>query len=145
MKKFLMSGMIATSLLTMPFAQAQTTICDAKIALADARFNLMMMVFSMDKAEQDALKTEIDKASIALEKVVKTMLKDDRKFDDVQLTTFQNTWAQFKNTRETEIVPAIRAGNNDKATEIATGIQAQRMNTMDGIVQALNGDNCDLE
>jgi predicted amino acid-binding ACT domain protein len=145
MKKFLMSGMIAASLLTMPFAQAQTTICDAKIALADARFNLMMMVFSMDKAEQDALKTEIDKASTALEKVVKTMLKDERKFDDAQLTDFQNTWAQFKNTRETEIVPAIRAGNNDKAVGIATGIQAGRMNTMNGIIQALNGDNCDLE
>jgi len=145
MKKFLISGMIVASLLTIPFAQAETTICDAKIALADARFNLMMMVFSMDKAEQDTLKIDIDKASIALERSVNTMLKDERKFDDTLLTSFQETWAQFKNTRETKIVPAIRVGNNDKATEIATGIQAERMNTMNGIIQALNGDNCDLE
>lgn len=145
MKKFLISVMIAASLLTMSFAQAETTICDAKVALAEARLNLMMMVFSMDKTEQEALKTEIDKASIALEKSLKILLKDDRKFDDAQLTTFQKTWFQFKNTRETEIVPAIHVGNNDKAVEIATSIQAERMAIMNGIIQALNGDNCDFE
>ena len=44
-----------------------------------------------------------------------------------------------KNTRETEIVPAVYAGNNKKAIGIATGIQAGRMKIMNGIIQALNG------
>jgi len=141
MKKLLMSGMIAASLFAMPLAQA-ATICDAKIALADARFNLMMMVMSTDKGEQDILKTEIDKASTALEKVVETMLKDENKNDDAQLTTFQNTWAQFKNTRETGIIPAISTGNHTEALNIAIGIQSKRMTIMNGIIKALNGDAC---
>ncbi len=45
MKKLLISGIIAISL--MQWVQAET-ICDARIALADARFNLMMMVMSTD-------------------------------------------------------------------------------------------------
>jgi hypothetical protein len=141
MKKLLISGMIATSLFAMQLAQAET-ICDAKIALADARLNLMMMVISTDQAEQDFLKTGIDKASTALEKVLETLLKDDNKNDDAQLTTFKETWAQFKNTRETEIVPAIRAGDNDKARKIATGIQSKRMKVMNGVIKALDGDDC---
>jgi hypothetical protein len=144
MKKFLLSGIIAISMLAMPLASAQT-ICDAKLALAEARLNLMMMVFSVDPIEQKMLKTAIDKASTTLEKVVEAMLKDENKFDDAQLTTFQKTWAQFKNTRETEIVPAILTNDNDKAIAIATGIQAQRMTTMNDVIQTLNGDNCNLE
>jgi len=141
MKKFWFSGIIAASLLTMSLAQAET-ICDAKIALADARLNLMMMVFSVEKAEQKDLKTVIDKASTDLEKVIEIMLNDKNKFDDAQLSTFQKTWAEFKNTRETEIVPAIWAHKNDEAIAIATGIQAQRMAIMNEVIQALNGDNC---
>jgi len=139
MKKLLISGIIA--FLSMQLVQAET-ICDARISLADARFNLMMMVMSTDKAEQDALKVEIDKASADLERVIAAMLKDENKIDDSQLTILLETWTAFKNTRETEIVPAIYAGDNMKAIGIATGIQAGRMMTMEGIIQALNGDNC---
>ncbi len=139
MKKLLISGLIA--FFSMQLVQANT-ICDARIALADARFNLMMMVMSEDKAEQDALKVEIDNASTELERVMADMLKDGNKTDDGQLTTLQDTWTAFKNTRETKIVPAIYAGENMKAIEIATGIQAERMITMEGKIQELNGDNC---
>jgi hypothetical protein len=144
MKKLLMSGIIASSLLAMQLSLA-ATICDAKLALADARLNLMMMVVSEDKAEQDSLKPEIDKASSDLEEVVEAMLKDERKYDDEQLKTFQKTWAKFKNTRETGIIPAIRAGDNETALNIAIGIQAERMEIMDGVIQDLNGDNCQLD
>jgi len=139
MKKLLISGIIAISL--MQWVQAET-ICDARIALADARFNLMMMVMSTDKAEQDALKVEIDNASTELENAFAAMLLDENKTDDAQINKFQKTWAKFKNTRETEIVPAIYAGDNMKAIAIATGIQAKRMTKMTDIIQALNGDNC---
>ncbi|MDM8565341.1 MCP four helix bundle domain-containing protein [Candidatus Halobeggiatoa sp. HSG11] len=139
MKNFLISIMIAV--FAVQLVQA-ATICDAKIALADARLNLMMMVMSEEKAEQDELKVEIDKASVDLDNAIAAMLKDENKTDDAQLTTFQETWTAFKNTRETEIVPAVRAGKNDKAIEIATGIQAERMEIMNGVIQALNGDNC---
>jgi len=139
MKKLLISGMIA--FFAMQWVQA-ATICDARKALADARLNLMMMVVSTDKAEQDALKVDIDKASIDLEKAMTALLKDENKTDDAQLTTLQETWALFKNTRETEIVPAVYAGDNKKGIEIATGVQAGRMKIMNGVIRELNGDNC---
>ncbi|MFK5969773.1 MAG: MCP four helix bundle domain-containing protein [Candidatus Marithrix sp.] len=139
MKKFLISGIIA--IFSMQLVQA-ATICDTKSALVDARLNLMMMVMSTEKEEQDDLRIEIDKASINLDNALATMLKDENKTDDAQLTNLQNTWSEFRNTRETDIIPAIYAGNNDKAIEIATGIQAGRMDDMNGVIQALNGDNC---
>jgi hypothetical protein len=143
MKKILMSGMIVASLFAIQLVQA-ATICDAKNALADARFNLMMMVDETDREEQDLLKTEIDTASTALEGVLESMLNDGNKNDDARLATCQKTWFQFKNTRETEIVPAIRKGDNAKAREIATGIQAKRMRVMNGVIRALHGEDCDL-
>lgn len=118
------------------------TICDAKSALVDARLNLMMMVMSTEKEEQDDLRIEINKASINLDNALETMLKDENKTDDIQLADLQNTWSKFRNTRESDIIPAIYAGNNDKAIEIATGIQAKRMDDMNNVIQALNGDNC---
>lgn len=139
MKQFVI-GVIFT-IFAMQLVQA-ASICDAKIALADARLNLMMMVMSTDTAEQDDLKFDIDKASVELERVLKIMLKDENRTDDAQLTTLQKTWAEFKNTRETQIIPAIRAGNNAKAMQIATGIQAKRMKLMNHLIQMLNGDNC---
>jgi len=138
--KQIVIGVILT-LFAMQLVQA-ASICDAKIALADARLNLMMMVISSDTAEQDDLKFDIDKASVELERVLKIMLKDENRTDDAQLTTLQKTWTKFKNTRETEIIPAIRASNNAKAMKIAIGIQAKRMKLMNHIIQMLNGDNC---
>ncbi|HHB92724.1 MAG TPA: hypothetical protein ENK59_05880, partial [Thioploca sp.] len=137
--KFLISGII--TIFSMQLVQA-ATICDAKSALVDARLNLMMMVMSTEKEEQDDLRIEINKASINLDNALETMLKDENKTDDIQLADLQNTWSKFRNTRESDIIPAIYAGNNDKAIEIATGIQAKRMDDMNNVIQALNGDNC---
>jgi len=116
------------------------SLCDTKTSLADVHLNLMMMAMSTDKTEQDALKVEIDKASTDFEKVLAAILKDE--IDHDQFTALQETWTVFKNTRETEIIPAIRAGDNEKVSEI-NGIQAERMNTMIGIIQVLTEDNCD--
>jgi len=140
MKKLLISGMLQV-LFAMQFVQA-ATICDAKVGLAEARLNLMLMVMSMDKAEQNELKVEVDAASLVLETAMTAMLDDENKTDDAKLTDLQDTWAKFKKTRETKIIPAVKAGNNAKAVEIATGVQSERMNTMNDLIQALNGDNC---
>ncbi len=139
MKKILISGIIA--IFSMQLVQA-ATICDTKLALVEARLNLMMMVMSTEKEDQDSLRVEINKASTGLDKALVAMLKDENKTDDAQLTNLQDTWTAFRNTREADIIPAIYAGNNDKAIAIATGIQAERMKIMDNVIQALNGDNC---
>ena len=141
MKQFLMCGLVFTSMLAMQLLQA-ATICDVKVALSDARSNLVTMVASTDKAEQEALKVKIDEATTRLEEGFGAMLSDDNTADDAQLNTFKETWEAFKNTRETEIVPAIYAGKNADAKAIATGVQAERMKVMNGVVEALGGNDC---
>jgi arsenate reductase-like glutaredoxin family protein len=111
-------------------------LCDAKKSLADAHVNLMMMVISTNKAEQEALKRKIDKASTEFEKALATRHE--------QFTALQEIWTVYKNTRETEIIPAILVADNKKALEIANGIQAERMKIMEDIIQTINGDNCDI-
>lgn len=142
MNKLLVTGMMAiASIFTMQMAHS-ATICDVKTALGDARSNLVSMVKSTEKAEQEELKGKVDAATTALEAATQSMLSDGNKDDDEKLNTFAKTWADFKNTRETEIVPAIYAGDNAKAKEIATGIQAERMGVMNGVVSDLGGDKC---
>jgi hypothetical protein len=110
----------------------KTYLCDANTYLATVRLNLTMILMSTDKTEQEALRVEIDKASAALEKQIIA----------TKLLTLQKTWAIFKKTYKTEILPAIRAGNNDKASKIAV-IQAENLKTMKNIIQAINEKNCD--
>ena len=141
MKKLVVAGMAVASIFTMQLAHS-ATICDMKTALGDARSNLVDMVGSTDKAEQEGLKAKVDAATADLEAATSAMLSDDNKDDDADLATFEKTWADFKNTRETEIVPAIYAGDNAKAKEIATGIQAERMSVMNGIISSHGGDDC---
>jgi len=141
MKKLVIVGMAAASMFTMQLAHS-ATICDMKTALGDARSNLVDMVASTDKAEQEGLKAKVDAATTELEGATSAMLGDDNKDDDADLATFEKTWADFKDTRESEIVPAIYAGDNAKAKEIATGVQAERMSVMNGVISSHGGDDC---
>jgi hypothetical protein len=141
MKKLVITGVAVASMFTMQFAHS-ATICDMKAALGDARSNLVDMVASTDKAEQEGLKGKVDAATTELEAATSAMLGDDNKDDDADLATFEKTWADFKDTREAEIVPAVYAGDNAKAKEIATGIQAERMSVMNGVLSSHGGDDC---
>ncbi len=141
MKKLVIVSMAVASVFTMQSAYS-ATICDMKTALAAARSNLVDMVASTDKTEQEGLKAKVDAATTDLEAATSAMLSDDNKDDDADLETFKKTWADFKNTRETEIVPAVYAGDNAKAKEIATGIQAERMSVMNGVISSHGGDDC---
>jgi len=119
-----------------------SSFCDAATSLANVNVNLMMMVMSTVQAEQDDFRAKIDKANTEFERAI-TMLQHGNQADADQFSALQETWMVFKNTHELEIIPAIMAGNNDEALEIAHSIQAERMETMNDIIQAINGDNCD--
>lgn len=114
-----------------PQKTVEEKACDANTYLATIRLNLTMMLISTDKTEQEVLKVKIDKASTAFEKTIVA----------AQLPTLQETWARFKNTYQTEILPALNAGNNEKASKIAV-IQAENLKTMKGLIQAINEKNC---
>ncbi|MCK5878003.1 MAG: hypothetical protein KAG43_10230, partial [Candidatus Marithrix sp.] len=115
------------------------SICDAQASLADIHLNMMMMAIATDKIEHDILTAEIDKASVKFEQSLATTLKLDNK----QVTTLQNTWTVFKNTNKTEIIPAVYAGNNANALEIANGVQTERLNIINEIIQIFVESDCD--
>ncbi|HHB92725.1 MAG TPA: hypothetical protein ENK59_05885 [Thioploca sp.] len=113
--------------------------CDAKKFLTDVHLNLMMMIIATDKVEQNILRKEIDKSNIKFERAIATMSKTGNE----QITILQDTWMVFKNTNKIEIFPQIQAGANDKALNIANNIQAERMDTMNTIIQNLIENDCD--
>ena len=113
--------------------------CDTKIFLADVHLNLMMMVIATDKMELDILNKEIDKSSVEFEQSLPKMFQTG----NAQINTLQDTWIMFKKTNEIEIIPMIKAGNNGKALDVANNTQAERMTTMNTIIQNIVGDNCE--
>ena len=95
--------------------------------LAEARSELVAMVAETDPAKLDDLKDKVHAASDKLDTDLTAMASGP---DAARAAEFQPVWEAFKNTRETEIIPAVYAGKNDDAKAIATGIQAERMAQM---------------
>jgi hypothetical protein len=144
MKNFVISTVMATTFLAVQWVQA-ASICDVKNGLQSARESLVAMLDAADKAAQEELKKKVDEASTSLETAVEAMLGDANTSEDNKgkLNQFKETWTAFKDTRETEIVPAIYAGEQAEAKALATGIQAERMTTMQDLLKELGGDNCE--
>lgn len=101
---------------------------DACAALMDARGALVSMIDAKDKAAQDGFNTKIQAASTKLDQVLAGMGADKAAAD------FKAVWEQFKTTRQNEIIPAVYAGKADDAKKIATGVQAERLGKMRGIM-----------
>ena len=136
MKKMFLSVIIAASLGMMQASYA-ASVCDVKSNLKQARESLLAMLDEADKAKQDELKKKIDEASNALEAALKTVEGDKEKAKQLE-----ETWGALRKTRDEEIIPAIVAGQKDKAKELATGVQAERIKTINGLLAELGGDKC---
>jgi hypothetical protein len=105
------------------------------------------MIKTGDKAArgEGTLRNKVDSATAKLEEAYTAMLGDDDNADDAKLGTFKETWEAFKKTREEEIMPALAAGDTDKAKGIAGGVQKERLGIMNGVVKELGGDKCEKE
>ncbi len=95
--------------------------------LAEARTQLVAMIAETDPAKLDDFKAKVHDASDKLDADLEAMASGA---DAAKATEFKPAWEDFKNTRETEIIPAVYAGKNAEAKAIATGIQAERMKKM---------------
>lgn len=120
------SLMLASLLFTGAGSAVAATPDDVCTALMEARGHLVSMIASTDKATNDALKGKIQAASAQVE----AALTDVQKGDAAKAAAFKPVWEAFKNTRETEIIPAVYAGKNVDAKALASGIQAERMTQM---------------
>lgn len=112
--------------LTALLAQAATP-ADACANLGAARAALVAMVDEADASKLDGYVEKIHAASAALDANLAAMAGGP---DAAKADTFKPVWEAFKNTRETEIIPAIKAGDKAKAKQLATGVQAGRMKEM---------------
>jgi len=95
--------------------------------LAEARTQLVAMIAETDPAKLDDYKAKVHAASDKLDADLAAMASGP---DATKAGEFKPVWEAFKNTRETEIIPAVYAGKNADAKAIATGIQAERMKQM---------------
>lgn len=111
-----------------PAAQAATSD-DACAALMEARGHLVGMLGSTDKAVLDDLKGKVHAASAKLDGILGDMQKGYNAAAS-QAKDFKTVWEAFKNTRETEIIPALYAGRVADAKAVAGGVQAERMKQM---------------
>jgi hypothetical protein len=116
----------ATALLSAGFVAADTP-ADACANLGEARAQLVAMTAETDAAKLDGYKAKIHAASKALDANLAAMAGGS---DAAKVQAFKPVWENFKTTRESEIIPALYAGDKDKAKGLATGIQAERMKQM---------------
>jgi len=95
--------------------------------LGEARSHLVGMIAETDATKLDGFKAAVHAASDKLDADLAAMASGP---DAAKAAEFTPVWEAFKNTRETEIIPAVYAGRNADAKAIATGIQAERMKQM---------------
>lgn len=103
------------------------TPADACANLAAARSALVALIGEADTAKHDGMVEEVHAASAALDADLAAMAGGA---DAAKVDAFTPVWEAFKTTRETEIIPAVKAGDAATAKGIATGVQAGRMKEM---------------
>ena len=109
---------------------------DLRSEMTAARESLVTLVVNKDKRgadQQKLVKETADKVSAHLAKMKAPAGRE------AQFKELQETWAAFKKTRETELVPAVLAGKEDDAKKLVNGIQKERYTKCQQILAELAG------
>ncbi len=123
-------GLLFTLLLA-PWAAARADaageVCES---LRTARIHLIALMGATTPLTLDNHAIRLLVASETLDARLAVMRQSRDTHDAARAAEFEPVWRAFKHTRETEIIPAVRAGKVDAAREIALGVQAERMKAM---------------
>ena len=109
---------------------------DLRTEMTAARESLVTLVVNKEKRgadQQKLVKETADKVSAHLAKMKAPAGKE------TQFKELSETWAAFKKTRETELVPAVLAGKDDDAKKLVNGIQKERYTKCQQLVGDLGG------
>ena len=108
-------------------------------SMMKARESLLALIESTDKSSQAGLQAEIAKATKEVDSKVKAALEDKATTKDelTKYKEFGEIWQAFKKTRDSEIIPAIKAGKTDAAKALAKGVQAERFGKMKALLTSL--------
>lgn len=98
-----------------------------KSDLNEVRATLLTLMGATDREKMDKLKGKIEALSnginLSFEKILKNIKESKIK---TALLEAETQWKDFRNTRDTELIPAIYNKDIPKAKELALGIQKQR-------------------
>ncbi len=107
---------------------------DLRTKLSAARAELITLLLHKDKRGPDQQKKVKDTAD-AVSAQLATMRAPAGK--EAQFNELKEAWEAFKHTRETELVPAILKGEQEKAEKIAGGIQKERITKCQKLVSEI--------
>ena len=133
MKKLLQAVSVLLFLFSLT-AQA-SEFAELKKKVGDARSSLIAMMLHKDQRDAKQQKLVKDTADAVSEMLAKLKAPPGK---EAQFKEFSETWAAFKKTRETELVPAILKGKDDEANNIASGIQKERYKRMQELLLELD-------
>lgn len=124
----------------MPVSALADERSDLKESVQAVREKLVVLLVTTDKNKQTAHIEDIKQLSQDINIKLKTLLEDKKTSEDVKkkLTEFQLVWITFRTTRDTEIIPRILSGDEDKIKEAKTitrTIQAERFQKMQVLLQ----------
>lgn len=111
---------------------------DIKNALATTRSHTMAMLSEGDRAVLDMRYEEALQSSKKVDALLGSAISD-KSLAAVQptLKQFNGIWEEFKATRDKEIIPALFAGERDKARGLAQKVQAGRFKKMNELLDSL--------
>lgn len=129
MKKLLALILCASAIALAPMASLAASKSEAMTALKTAREKLVTLIDTKDKGAQTTLIGEIHKASDEVDSQLAALSADAKAKEAATV------WAEFKKTRETEIIPAVQKGDVAKAKDLAGGIQKERFKKITDLLQ----------
>jgi hypothetical protein len=136
MKNILLSLFVAIfAALAAPWAHAND-FTELRTELSAARESLVTMMVNKDKRGADQQKLVKDTANAVSAHLAKLKAPAGK---EAQFKELVDSWNAFKKTRETELVPAILAGQDAEAKKIAGGIQKERITKCQQMVGELGG------
>ena len=108
---------------------------DLRTKMSAARESLVTMMLHKEQRgpeQQKLVKDTADAVSAQLAKMKAPAGKE------AQFKELVETWAAFKKTRETELVPLIIKGKDDEAKKIGGGIQKERITKCQNLIGELD-------
>jgi hypothetical protein len=126
---------VAALLLGAALPAQASQLSELKEKMVTARKELVTMVMRPDKrgADQQKLVKDSADAVSAHFATLKIPPAQAGKYKELR-----DSWEAFKHTRETELVPAILAGDKQKAEKIASGIQKERLDKCYALITELD-------
>ncbi|OAI39228.1 hypothetical protein AYO40_01270 [Planctomycetaceae bacterium SCGC AG-212-D15] len=109
--------------------QMSLTLAETQAKLNAVRAHLLTMTLLKERAAQErehnAIRTLTKEIDANLERLLGSSLNEEAK---AKIRKVKEPWEEFRNTRDTQLIPLIYDGKTAEALALATGVQRERYN-----------------